>query len=95
MTTEGMDKVELSEHYINLSYRYYKEENYLKCITAAKKSIAIVPNAAAYNNICSAYNQLKQYHKAIKACKEALKLVTDHELANGNLNYALQQRENQ
>lgn len=82
---------EISSYYINLSLEFYKKEKYQSCIAAARKSIALIPNAIAYNNICSSYNQLKEYQKAIAACNEALKLDTGSKLAKGNLNYALQQ----
>jgi len=81
---------EASDYYINLSLEFYKKEKYSTSIAAARKSIAIIPNAIAYNNICSSYNQLKEYHKAIAACNEALKLDPSSKLANGNLNYAKQ-----
>ena len=84
---------EISSYYINLSLEFYNKEKYRTCIAAARKSIAIEPNAIAYNNICSAYNQLKEYQKAIAACNEALKLDASSKLAKGNLNYALQQEE--
>ncbi|MEZ4968596.1 MAG: tetratricopeptide repeat protein [Flavobacteriaceae bacterium] len=81
---------EASDYYINLSLEFYKKEKYRTSIAAARKSIAIIPNAIAYNNICSSYNQLKEYQKAIAACNEALKLDPSSKLANGNLNYAKQ-----
>jgi tetratricopeptide (TPR) repeat protein len=94
-TTTNLTDKELSAHYINLSLEYYKQEKYRTSIAAARKSIAIVPNAIAFNNICSSYNQLKEYQKAIVACNEALKLDANSKLANGNLNYAIQQAKNQ
>jgi tetratricopeptide (TPR) repeat protein len=81
---------EASAYYINLSLEFYKKEKYRTSIAAARKSIAIIPNAIAFNNICSSYNQLKEYQKAIAACNEALKLDPSSKLANGNLNYAKQ-----
>jgi tetratricopeptide (TPR) repeat protein len=46
---------------------------------------------AAYNNICAAYNQLKEYDKAIEACNKAIELDSNHSLAKGNLNFAISQ----
>ena len=34
-------------------------------------------SAVAYNNICSAYNQLQQWDKAIEACQQALAIDPD------------------
>lgn len=84
-----------SAYYINLSLEFYQKEKYQTSIAAARKSIAIAPNAIAYNNICSSYNQLKEYQKAIAACTEALKLDARSKLAKGNLNYAQEQMKNQ
>ncbi len=53
-----------------------------------------MPNANAYNNICTAYNQLHEYTKAIPACQEALKLDPQHLLAKGNLGAALEHIKN-
>ncbi len=78
--------------YINISLRLYNDGKYKECIEAAKKSIEIQPTAAAYNNICTAYNQLKEYDKAIQACNEALKIDANHNLAKGNLNWAISQK---
>ncbi|MCK0190079.1 tetratricopeptide repeat protein [Arenibacter sp. F20364] len=93
--TSSLSDKEASAYYINLSLEFYKKEKYQSCIAAARKSLAIEPNAIAYNNICSAYNQLKDYQKAIAACNEALKLDGNSKLANGNLNYAKQQANNE
>ena len=83
---------EASDYYINLSLKYYNEGKYIECINAAKNSNSILPNAIAYNNICTAYNKLKEYDKAIDACNKALKLEANYTLARGNLNYALKQK---
>jgi tetratricopeptide (TPR) repeat protein len=78
-----------AEDFLNLSVTYYNQGSYALCIEAAAKSISIKPNASAYSNMCAAYNQLKQYDKAILAGNEALKLDPNHTLAKGNLKYAL------
>lgn len=83
---------EASNYYINLSLEYYNEGKYMECITAANTANSILPNAIAYNNICTAYNELKEYDKAIEACNKALKLEANYSLALGNLNYALEQK---
>lgn len=86
----ALDK-KASDNFINISLTYYNAGKFVEAIEAAKKSIEIMPNANAYNNICSSYNQLKQYDKAITACEKALKLDANHKLAKGNLAYAQQQ----
>ncbi|MFC6096438.1 tetratricopeptide repeat protein [Flavobacterium qiangtangense] len=87
--------IKTAADYLNQSLEYYNQGNYSRCIEAAKKSNSILPSANAYNNICSAYNQLRQYDKAIKACDKALELDSSHQLANGNRQYALAQKASQ
>lgn len=87
------NKINLTANdYINISLHLYNNGKYRECIEAAKKSIKIQPTADAYNNICTAYNQLKEYDKAIQACSEALKLDANHQLAKGNLTFAVSQK---
>jgi tetratricopeptide (TPR) repeat protein len=81
-----------SNDYLNLSLMHYNKGNFRACINTAKKVNKIIPNSAAYNNICAAYNELKEYDKAIEACKKAIKLDANHSLAKGNLNYAISQK---
>ena len=38
--------------------------------------------------MCSAYNQLKMYDKAIEACNKAIAIKPDFELAKNNLKLA-------
>ena len=58
------------------------------------KALELRPDyAAAYNNICSAYNELRQWDKAIAACSRALKIKPQYPLARGNLNWAVQQKQ--
>ena len=89
---ESLNHSLTADDYLNLSLKYYNEGNFKKCIEAAQNSINILPSANAYNNICTAYNQLKEYDKAIEACNMALKLDQNHNLANGNKAFALQQK---
>ena len=84
--------LEISNKFLNNSLKNYQLGEYKLCIEEAEKSIFILPNADAYNNICAAYNQLKEYDKAIEACNKAIKLDLNHKLANGNLNYAISQK---
>ena len=46
-------------------------------------------DAVAWNNLGSAYNALEEYAKAEKACRKALQINSDFQLAKNNLNYAL------
>ena len=46
-------------------------------------------NKFAYNNMCACYNQKKQWVKAEKACKRALDIDPNFDIAKNNLNWAL------
>ena len=55
------------EGYINDSLALYNAGDYQKSLEAAQNAVAMQPNSAvAYNNICAAYNELKQFDKAIE-----------------------------
>ncbi|MFH1319791.1 MAG: tetratricopeptide repeat protein [Bacteroidota bacterium] len=76
-------------NYLELSLTYYEAEMYHKCIEACEKALTVKPDyAAAYNNICSAYNMLGKWAKAIEACEKSLQINPDYKLAKGNLNKA-------
>jgi tetratricopeptide (TPR) repeat protein len=86
---ESTNDAKLKSNYLmELSLKHYQNKNFEKCIEAAEQSILLSPNPNAYNNICSAYNELKQFGKAIEACEKALELEPDHQFAIGNLNFA-------
>lgn len=82
-----------AENYLNLSLTYYNQGLFEKCVEACKNAVRLKPDYAdAYSNMCAAYNQLKMYDKAIEACNNALKINPEHKLANGNLNWAKQEK---
>ncbi len=76
--------------YLDLSFKYYQNKQYLKSIEAAKEVLKIQPQSyRAYNNICSALNLLGEFDNAIIACNKALELKPDFQLAQNNLNYVI------
>ncbi|MDX2002440.1 MAG: tetratricopeptide repeat protein [Chitinophagales bacterium] len=78
---------------IELSYLYYKEGNFAEMIKACEQAITLDPNSAtAYNNLCTAYNELKQWDKAIAACEKAIQIKPDFQLAKNNLAWAKGQK---
>jgi len=82
-------------NYINLSLQYYINANYNECVNAAKKALEYNSHSyAAYNNLCSAYNQLGLWEEAIIAGKKALIEVPGDQLAQNNLNASYQGKEN-
>ena len=79
--------------YLSLSLYYYNEGMYKKCIEPAQNALKLNRKSAdAYNNICSAYNNLKKWNEAIGACQQALKLKSDFQLAKNNLAFAKQRK---
>lgn len=78
-----------AENYLNLSLQHYNAGEYQKCIDACLKSLELKPDyALAYNNICTAYNQLKNWDKAIEYGEKGLKYDPTNELIKGNLKIA-------
>jgi protein O-mannosyl-transferase len=76
--------------FLNLSLLYYYEGMYYKCIEACRSALQLKPDyAPAYNNICSAYNQLKKHKEALEACDKAIQFDPSNELAKNNRIIAL------
>lgn len=84
------------EAYLELSLIYYKKGDYINCINACNQALSLNPNYTdAFNNICSAFNQLKEWDKAMDACNEALKIDSANALAKNNLAWAQLNRQMQ
>ncbi len=82
------------ENYLTLGLRYYQEYDFEKCIEYTNEALKLKPDyLEAFNNLCSAYNNLGQWDKAIEAGKKALSLKPDYTLAKANLNLAQQMKE--
>jgi hypothetical protein len=77
-------------NYLNLGVAFYNVRKYNECIQASIEVLRIDPNNhVAYNNICTAYNQLGDFQKAYQACQACLQLKPDYGRAKNNLNYAI------
>jgi tetratricopeptide (TPR) repeat protein len=84
-----LDASPTPEYLLNLSLLYYQEKKFAECIEACHRALLLKPGyAEAYNNICSAWNELKEYERAMHACDSALKLNPDFVLAKNNYEYA-------
>ncbi|WP_300596708.1 tetratricopeptide repeat protein [Niabella sp.] len=80
-------------NYINISLEQYNAGKYEDCINTCKQALSVDPdNADAYNNMCAAYNMLKEWDKARQACLKALQLNPNHPNAPANLKWAIQQK---
>ena len=74
-------------NYLNLSLAYYNAGKYDSCIFAAQQALKSDPAYdLAYNNICAAYNRLKDWNKAIEAGEKGLKINPENKLLKANLN---------
>lgn len=78
-----------ADELIALSLQYYSANLYQSCIDACLISLEKKPNnSVAFNNICSAYNAMQNWKKAIEYGELAVKYAPDFQLAKNNLAYA-------
>ncbi len=78
-------------NFINLSLWYYNLGCYQKCVDAASEALIYEPKSAgAYNNICSGYNMLELWDKAIEAGEKGLEISPDDALLRNNLLFSKQ-----
>ena len=85
--------LQTAEEYLNLSLVMYNAGQYEDCIAACKNALNLKPDYAdAYNNICAAYNMLKEWDKAKEACTKALELNLQHPNASAKLQWAVKEK---
>lgn len=78
---------------INISLTCYYQKMYIECILACKEAVKKAPNnAIAWNNMCSAYNALGEWDKAIDAGNKAIKIDPKFQLAINNVALAKKQK---
>jgi tetratricopeptide (TPR) repeat protein len=81
------------ETLLQLSFEYYSAGRFEDSIEAAHAALEFDPDsAAAYNNICSAYNAQKMWDDGISACDKALQLEPDYPLAKNNRQWAVNEK---
>ncbi|MGD0710403.1 MAG: hypothetical protein ABR968_04420 [Bacteroidales bacterium] len=100
VSTDGKDKQDKSvsdaealvktkpdeTNYMNLGYAYYLSQKYELAINAYQKVLIYNnKNSVAFNNICSAYNELGKWKEASENCEKALKIDSSFVLAKNNL----------
>lgn len=82
-----------AESLIDASLQFYNNGEYTRCIEAAEAALKIRPGYdLAYNNICAAYNRLKQYDKAIAAGEKGMTFNPNNQLLKGNLAEAYREK---
>ncbi|MBF0406053.1 MAG: tetratricopeptide repeat protein [Candidatus Riflebacteria bacterium] len=78
-----------SEITLTLSLEYYKQGKFRECIEIASEALKIFPDSAEiHNNICAAYNSLREFEKAVIYGQKAVSLKPDFQLAINNLAWA-------
>jgi tetratricopeptide (TPR) repeat protein len=88
-----LQSAELHDSLIRDSLTYYRAGDYQESIRASQAALEVKPGSAvAYNNICAANNELKQWNQAIEACQQALVIDPNFVLARNNLNAALKSK---
>jgi len=100
VSTDGKDKQDKSiadgealvktnpneTNYLSLGYIYYIARKFELSINAYQKVLTYnKKNSTAYNNICSAYNELGKWKEASENCEKALKIDSAFVLAKNNL----------
>jgi tetratricopeptide (TPR) repeat protein len=78
------------EQYIDQSLVYYKFSLFKLCIAACESALDLKPDYdLAYNNLCSAYNRLKDWDDAIKTGEKGLQINPNNQLLKNNLAEAI------
>jgi tetratricopeptide (TPR) repeat protein len=79
-----------AEDFIDQSLVYYKFRLYKLCIAACESALELKPDYdIAYNNLCSAYNGLKEWDNAIKTGEKGLQINPNNQLLKNNLAAAI------
>jgi len=77
------------EEFLEMSLQRYLAGDFRGSIQAAEDALRLSPNSAlAHNNICAAWNSLREWDKAMNACELALALDPGFTLARNNLAWA-------
>lgn len=83
------------DNFLNLGLEYYEEGLFDSCIISSKQILSIDPNnILAYNNICAANNQLKNWDSAIEAANQGLKIDPNNQILKNNRSVAFNGKEN-
>lgn len=86
----GINKSAEALH-INKSLEYYNSGRFQECIAEARLALKSNPKSdIAYNNLCAAYNSLREYKMAIVAGEQGVKLNPSNALLKNNLAAAYQ-----
>jgi 4-amino-4-deoxy-L-arabinose transferase-like glycosyltransferase len=80
-----------AQYYLSESLTKYNNGDFHGSMAASRHALQLHPhNAEAYNLLCAANNQLKNWQEAVTACEKALKIKPGYQLAKNNLAWAKQ-----
>ena len=75
-----------ANYYSAISYNYYAQSDFKKCIDASQKLLKYdSKSAVAYNNICASSNALGDYKSGKAAGEKALEILPNDQLIKNNL----------
>ncbi len=87
ITQKGLKEVKIDQkYYSGISYNYFAQGEYRKCIDASEKLLKYDPKSVvAYNNICASNNALGYFIAGKKAGLRALELSPNDQLIKNNI----------
>ena len=89
----GRSRLRTPEDYLDASLTDYNNGSYADCVSDATASLKFRPGApAAWNNISICNSQLGNFDAAITAARQALICDPDYQVAQQNLDWAIDQK---
>ena len=80
-------------NYIDLAIAYINNGQPAKSLEPLEQAKSLQPKSAVvYNNLGVAYNLLKRYDEGIAACRQAIRLDPNFQLAKNNLKWGLDEK---
>ena len=77
------------KQYLKMSLNSFRLKDFENCIKISYELLDKDPNnLIAFNNICASHNNLKEFELAKEACKKALEIDSNFQLAKNNLQLA-------
>jgi tetratricopeptide (TPR) repeat protein len=92
-STLPANSLTLSDSCIRKGLELYAQHRFRESADANMLALRYNPgNELAWNNLCSCYNEMHEWEKAIDAANKAIALKPDFQLARNNLKFALENK---